>query len=444
VANRIGIRRETKGPWERRSPLVPSAVRRLARDRGLEVVVQPSARRVFSDKEFVRAGAVVSDDLSTAQVVLGIKEIPTHLLEPRTAYLFFAHVIKGQRYNMPMLARLLELGCTLVDYEKICDDTGRRLVFFGRFAGLAGMIDSLWALGQRLSWEGLDTPFAALRPAHGYDSLAEAQKAIRAAGDAVLARGLPAGLTPLIIGILGYGNVARGARELLADLPTTEIAPDQVADAAAGRGTSPSGIFQVTYKEQHVVRPREADHTFDLQDYYDHPGRYRGCFAPHLEHLTVLLNCNYWDHRYSRLVKLDHLRALWARPSPPRLRVIGDLSCDIAGSMECTVRSTDPGDPVYVWDPDSGDVASGVAGHGPVVLAVDILPAELPRDASEAFSEILMPFLPALAAADLGRDFSDLALPPELKRAVIAHRGDLTPSYRYLEADLATTPSTRG
>ena len=126
--------------------------------------------------------------------------------------------------------------------------------------------------------------------------------------------GCPSSLTPLVIAILGYGNVARGAREILADLPTTEIAPEQVADAAAGRVTSPSGIFQVTYKEQHVVRPREADHPFDLQEYYDHPGRYRGCFAPHLEHLTVLVNCNYWDHRYSRLVKLDHLRALWARP----------------------------------------------------------------------------------------------------------------------------------
>jgi len=444
VANRIGIRRETKGPWERRSPLVPQAIRRLTRDRGLEVVVQPSARRVFPDKEFVRAGAIVSDDLSTAQVVLGIKEIPTHLLEPRTAYLFFSHVIKGQRYNMPMLARLLELGCTLVDYEKVCDDTGRRLIFFGRFAGLAGMIDALWAFGQRLAWEGTDTPFAELKPAHGYDSLAEAQAAIRKAGEAVLARGLPAGLAPLIVGITGYGNVARGVREILAELPTTEITPEQVADASTGRIPSPSGIFQVTYQERHVVRPREADHTFDLEDYYAHPGRYRGCFAPHLEHLTVLVNCNYWDHRYSRLVKLDHLRALWARPHPPRLRVIGDLSCDIEGSVECTVRATDPGDPVYVWDPDSGEVTSGVAGRGPVVLAVDILPAELPRDASEAFSNILMPYIPALAAADFGRDFSDLALPPELKRAVIVHRGELTPAYRYLEADLATTPSTRG
>ncbi len=441
MANWIGVRRETKGAWERRSPLVPATVRRLVHDRGIPVVVQPSARRVFHDKEYVRAGATVSDDLSPAQVVLGIKEVPPHLLEPRKAYMFFAHVIKGQRYNMPMLARLLELGCTLVDYERVCDASGKRLVFFGRFAGLAGMVDTLWALGQRLEWEGVASPFAAIRTAHDYDSLADARQAVRAAGAEVLAHGLPAAVRPLVVAIAGYGNVAGGAREILAELPTTEIAPEQVADAAAGRVPSPSGIFQVTFREEHVVLPRDPAHGFTLEDYYRHPGRYHSCFAPYLPHLTVLLNCNYWDHRYPRLVTCDDLAALWEETDQPRLRVIGDLSCDIEGGVECTLRATDPGDPVFVWDPDSGEERSGVSGRGPVILAVDILPAELPRDASEAFSQILKPYVVALANADLSLPFDQLPLPDELKRAVVVHRGQLTPSYRYLEAHLATVPS---
>ena len=137
----IGVRRETKSPWERRSPVTPDLVRHLVRDSGLTVLLQSSARRVYRDKEYVRAGATVVSDLSDAQAILGVKEIPAESLLPDTAYMFFSHVIKGQPHNMAMLARLKELGCTLIDYELVRDDQGRRLIFFGRFAGLAGMID---------------------------------------------------------------------------------------------------------------------------------------------------------------------------------------------------------------------------------------------------------------------------------------------------------------
>ncbi len=150
------------------------------------------------------------------------------------------------------------------------------------------------------------------------------------------------------------------------------------------------------------------------------------------------MNCNYWDERYPRLVTKDQLRKMWSGDTPPRLRVIGDLGCDIEGAVECTLKCTEPSDPIYVYDPIEGTISSGVDGSGPVVLAVDILPAELPREASEEFSSTLAPFLPALAQADFDVPFSELALPPELLGAVIAHRGELTPDYAYIEEHLET------
>jgi alpha-aminoadipic semialdehyde synthase len=420
---------------ERRTPVTPDLVARLVKGPGVEVLVQPSPRRVFPDKEYVRAGATMAESLADASVILGVKEIPPDLFQPNTAYIFFSHVIKGQPYNMPMLAKMLELGCTLIDYEKICDENGKRLIFFGRFAGLVGMIDSLWALGQRLRREGYPTPLAEIEPAHAYPDLDEALLAVNAAGERIASEGLPEDLTPLTIGVAGYGNVAGGAREVLAELPTRDVAPDKLESAI--ENPSPHCFYQTTFREEHLVEPREDGHAFELQDYYDHPERYRSVFDRHLPHLTVLMNCNYWDERYPRLVTKRQLRDLWSGDAPPRLRVIGDLGCDVEGAVECTLKCTEPSDPVYVYDSLAGTIESGVDGAGPVVLAVDILPAELPREASEEFSSTLSSFLPALAKADFDVPFSDLALPPELLGAVIAHRGKLTPDYLYLEAHLA-------
>ncbi|MDX1390594.1 MAG: hypothetical protein R3344_15500, partial [Acidobacteriota bacterium] len=135
MAARIGIRREDKSRWERRVPLAPAHVERLVRD-GLEVVVQPSGRRVYPDERYLEAGATLDEDLSDAPLVFAVKEIPTSRLEPGKTYIYFAHVIKGQPYNMPMLRALMDRGCTLIDYERVVDENGRRLILFGRHAGL--------------------------------------------------------------------------------------------------------------------------------------------------------------------------------------------------------------------------------------------------------------------------------------------------------------------
>ncbi len=433
MVNRIGIRREDLYAWERRAPLIPEHVRELVAEHKLECVVQSSDRRIYHDDEYRRVGIPVVETLDDCPVIVGLKEIPVDVLRPNKVYVFFSHTIKGQPFNMPRLHRILQIGSSIVDYEKIVDDRGRRLVFFGNYAGLAGMIDTLWALGRRLEWEGIETPFAELRQASQYASLDEAKAEIRAVGDAIRTTGLPDQVSPLVVGVTGYGNVSRGAQEILDLLPIREISP---GDLLAGR--LPSGadvVVKVVFKEVDTVRPLIAGRAFDLEEYYKHPERYGSCFGQYVPHLHVMANCIYWEPKYPRLITRQMVRELY-RDEQPRLRVIGDITCDVKGSVEVTVKATEPDEPIYVYQPEMGTTSAGVDGRGPVIMAVEILPSELPREASAYFSTILKRFVPAIARADYSREFEQLELPPELKRAIIAYQGALTPAYQYLEQHL--------
>ena len=431
----IGIRQEDKSRWEARVPLVPADLKRLLQDAHLKFQVQTSPIRAFADDEFRKAGAAVVTDLRECPIILSVKEIPPPLLEPGKTYLFFSHTIKHQPQNMPMLRRLVELGCTLIDYERIVDAQGRRLVFFGRYAGLAGMIDVLWALGQRLTHEGVPTSLATVRRAYAYKTLDDAKRELSQLAAQLRQEGLPAAVAPLVVGFAGYGHVSLGAQEIWNLFAPREIAPDELGSISPGA----QECFKVVFREEHMVaRPDAAARRapFDLQDYYSHPEKYRVKFFPYVRHLSVLINGIYWDARYPRLITRAQLRELWSESQRPRLRVLGDISCDIEGSLESTVRATDPGNPVYVYEPHTGQTRDGVAGDGPVVLAVDILPCELPVDSSAHFSQSLSPFLAALEQADFARPLEQSGLPAELQGATIVYRGKLTEPYRHLESEL--------
>ena len=428
----IGIRREDVNPWERRAPLTPREVARLVADEGLSVIVQPSDVRVFDDDAYARAGATVADDLGPGDVIFAVKEIPPDLILADKTYVFFSHVIKGQPANMPMLRRLVERRCSLVDYERVVDDEGRRLVFFGRYAGLAGMIDTLWALGRRLAWEGRETPFAALKAAWEYEDLAAARAAVAGVGERVAADGVGAGLAPLVVAFAGYGNVSQGAQEILDVLPHEEIAPGDVAAIASQLEPSDKVVYKVVFKEEDMVEAKEPGAAFDLQDYYDHPEKYGPVLAAYLPHVTVLVNCIYWEARYPRFVTKADLASLYGG-SQPRLRVVGDISCDVEGGIEATVKQVDSASPVYVYDVDRGEAVDGVAGNGPVILAVANLPAELPRDSSAYFGERLEPYVAPIARAAWRGSFDAVELPGPIRAATILYRGEFTPPYKYIE-----------
>ena len=432
---RIAIRREDKNQWERRTPLTPDHVAELRREHGLEVYVEPSPIRVFSDEEYAAAGATVSGDLGSCRVILGVKEIPVDRLEPNHTYVCFSHVIKGQPSGMGLLRRMIDLGVTLIDYEPIVDSLGRRLIFFGRHAGYAGMLDTLWALGQRLTSEGFRTPFEDLRPAHHYASLDDALDHVTRVGDRIRRRGLPTGLRPVVFGFAGSGNVARGAHEVFERLPFETVEPAELLCLPEDRDRSRHVVFRTDFARSQRVA-RRSDGGFDASEYAAHPERYTSALGGYLPHLTVFVNCIYWAPSQPRLVTIEDVRGLWREPAPPKLRVIGDITCDVGGSIEINLRATTPGDPVYVYDVDTGEAQAGVAGRGPVVMAVDNLPCELPREASEHFGDSLLRYVPKLARCRWDAPFEALDLPPELRRAVVVHQGALTPPYRALETAL--------
>jgi alpha-aminoadipic semialdehyde synthase len=432
----IGIRREDKNKWERRVPLVPADLADLARDPGLDVTIQPSPIRVFTDGEFLQVGVTVQESLADADIVVAVKEIPIDLLAAGKVYLYFSHTVKGQPYNMPMLQHLLDTGSTLIDYERIADEQNRRLIFFSVHAGYAGMIESLVCLAQRMAYHGTATPLQELKHAYEYGSLIEAKNHLLQIGQRISDEGMGDHPDPIIIGVAGYGNVAKGCREILDCLPVKEIAVEDLETVAGQTAAQVGPLVKVVFKEEDMVEPRSKEAQFVLQDYYQRPENYRGVFEKYLPRLDVLMNTIYWEDKYPRLVTKKWAAAHYGPDKRPRLQVIGDISCDIEGSIELTLKAPMPDEPCFVFDPATGEVHDGVEGDGPVVMAVDNLPCELPRESSEHFSQVLRDMVPALAQADFSSDFSGLHLPSHLKKAVITHRGGLTPDYAYLQEAL--------
>ena len=434
---KIGIRREDKNQWGGRAPLIPEHIKELSRKSGLRFYVQPSDIRAFSAEEFRQAGAEIREDLSVCPVICAVKEIPVDYFLPDRTYLFFSHTIKGQMNNMPMLKKMMELGDTLIDYEKIVDEKGKRLVFFGRFAGIAGMIDSFWTLGRRLDFEGSPTIFSEFKPALHHKSLPEIIGQYREIGKRIASRGISGVDVPLIFGFAGYGNVSRGAQEIFDLLPFEELRPEELADFYHKAVFSTKKLYKVVFKEEHLAKPKLPGAVFKLQDYYDNPQNYESRFEEYLPYLSVLINAIYWDKKYPRLVTRKYLSEAYQTGCGLPLKVIGDITCDMGGSIECNLECTDSGNPVYVYEPLTGKKIYGVEGHGPVILAVDNLPCELPRESSTMFSEVLKNFIARLASTDFSVGFEENRMPPELKNATVLYKGQLTPRYRYLEKYLA-------
>ncbi|MFP4548606.1 MAG: hypothetical protein ACLFQM_10790 [Fidelibacterota bacterium] len=422
---KIGIRREDKNIWEGRVPLVPADIAKLNKEKDLEFFIQPSKIRAFKDKEFEEIGVTVTEDLSDCDMVIAVKEIPVDFFLDNKKYMFFSHTIKGQKENIPILRKILEKRATLIDYEKIIDENNRRLVFFGKYAGISGMIDSFYGYGEKLRLEGISTPFQKIKYATEYKDIADAKKQFKSVNNEIRTKGLP---FPVIIGVTGYGNVSIGAQEIIDLLPVETLTPDELVTTDKTQ-LARDRIYKVIFKEKDLVRRKDGK--FDLMDYYNHPEHYESKFTQYLEKLNIMINGVYWDVRYPRLVSCDYVKFNYDKMKD--LKIIGDISCDVEGGVECTKKSTNSGDPFFVYNPDTGEISSGLEGKGPAILAVDNLPGEISRDSSTFFSNILRDFIPPLRNGNLDGDYNEITIPPELKKAVIIFKGQLTPAFKYLE-----------
>ena len=304
----IGIRRADKNIWEKRTPLIPEDVKYLKEKFGIQTLIQPSTIRAFTNDQYLNVGAEVVEDIQNANTIFAVKEIPLHFYRKGKTYIFFSHTIKGQAYNMPLLKKMMELKCNLIDYERIVDESNRRLIFFGKYAGIAGMVETLYALGQKLKFKGYNTPFEKIKQAYEYDTIEEAKDVLVGIGIKIKSDGIPKELQPLVVGFAGYGNVSKGAQEILDILPVKEMKPEELVNLDHfSKDELSKNLFKVVFREEDLATPKTGN--FNLQDYYDHPENYEGKFEEYIPYLSVLVNCIYWTNRYPRLVTKSYLRS---------------------------------------------------------------------------------------------------------------------------------------
>jgi len=429
----IGIRREDKNKWERRVPLVPRDVAELREKYGIKTIIQPSKIRIFSDDEYLRAGAEVSEDLKAADAVFAVKEIPLNLLEEGQTYLFFSHTIKGQPYNMTMLQKLMDLKCNLIDYELIAGRKDNRLITFSSYAGFSGLIETLHAYGKKMELKGYVTPFADLKQAYQYNSLEEAKKELSNVGKILSEKGLPKGLAPLTVGFLGYGNVSKGAQQMFDLLPFKTINPGQLKELMEKEDNDADNhyLYKVIFKEEDLVKPLNG--TFELQEYFDHPERFTSVFEQYLPLLKIVINCVYWTEKYPRFVTREALKKNVQSIEKSGIQIIGDITCDINGSIEITRESTMPDKACYTYSAENDSFVDGIQDAGITVMAIDNLPCEFPREASDEFSKELKNFVNGIVTADFEADYNEIELPFEIKKAAILYNGSLTEKYKYMD-----------
>lgn len=428
----IGIRREDKNKWERRVPLIPKDLKYLKDKYNIDTIIQPSSIRFINDEEFTKSGVLVNEDLGAADTIFAIKEIPVDFFQKGKTYVYFTHVFKGQSYNIPKLKKMMELGCNLIDYERILDENNKRLIFFGKYAGYAGLIKSLHVFGQKLKLEGIKTPFEKIKHPYQYDSLEEAKAEVRKIGKEIKGDGLPQTITPLIIGFNGTGNVSKGAQEIFDLLPHKIIPADMLTKLHDSLTLDTTNLYKVVFSEQDMFE-RKDNLPFNIQDYYNKPELFQSIFEKYIPFLSIIINCIFWIDKYPRLVTKEYLTKNYLNQSRRKLKVIGDISCDINGSIEITYKIREPDNPTYTYNFKKDNFTDGIHNSdGITVIAVDNLPCEFPGESSTEFSSLLRNFVYFIAKTDFTREFNNLDLPEIIKKALILHKGNLTQDYLYL------------
>ncbi len=283
----IGILKESKG-YEHRAPLVPSDVGLLV-DRGIPVEVESSSARVFSDREYEKNGATIVDKVQKATFLVGLKEPRVHDLLSNKIYMVFSHTAKGQVHNMPLLRACLKKKITLVDYERVVDAYGTRLVYFGRFAGICGMVDSLHYFGKKMEWKGIRNPFTLVQPAHDYQSLEALKRSLEEVGHIIREKGFAKELSPFILGITGHGNVSRGAQEVLDVLNPVAIHPRDMSEFIADQGSKGHRVCKIVFLREEKFRSINWN-AFYFEDYLIRPKDFESNLDVYLPFMNLLIH----------------------------------------------------------------------------------------------------------------------------------------------------------
>ncbi|AWW31125.1 alanine dehydrogenase [Echinicola strongylocentroti] len=393
---KIGLIKEGKVPVDRRVAFSPEQLNIMSKryEGKLSFVVQRSDVRAFKNDEYEAVGIPMVDDVSDCEVLMGIKEVPIPLLIGDKTYFFFSHTIKAQPYNRGLLQKVLEKGIRLIDYE-VLRNSSERVVAFGRWAGIVGGYNGLWTYGKKT---GL---FDMKRAKDCFDlkELHEEVKSIQ--------------LPPIKMVITGNGRVGNGVKEIL--------------EVAGIREVNPKELLQNYYDEPVFAQlamedynRRKTDGGYEKGEFYSQPEKYESHFLKYAEVSDVLFAAAFWDPKAPKLFERKDVAS-----EDFNLSVIADITCDIDGSVPTTVKPCTIDDPVYDVDRESFEVLPAFGEQLSIsVMAIDNLPCELPRDASEDFGRQLMEtVIPALL--EEGK--------PIIEKATIAKAGELTTYFDYLE-----------
>ena len=393
----IGVVRETKNPPDRRVAVTPEEGANILKQfPNVNLFIQSSDNRCFTDDEYKSQGLNVVDSLNHCDILIGVKEVVPEKLIPNKTYMFFSHTTKQQPYNKKLLKEVLQKKITLIDYELLTNDSNIRLIAFSRWAGIIGCYDGLKALGKKLN-------LFELKPASQLQHIYEMFDVLNSA------KMLP----PQKFLITGHGRAGTGAVEILNFLEIPEVSPKDFLNI-----NYDNSVYTILDPHEYVERLDGKD--FTLQNFFDNPTMYRSTFAPYTKVCDLLFACHFWNPHSPVFMTREDMQA-----DNFNISVIADVSCDINGSIPSTIRPSTIEEPIYGYDPFTGEETAPFAKGSITVMAVDNLPGELPRDTSSDFSKTLVKrILPAL----LIEDEHDI-----IKRATIAANGKLTTNYSYLK-----------
>lgn len=393
---KIGIVKETKCPPDKRVPLIPSQIAELkVQYPNVEVFIQPSKIRGYKDEEFYKNDIKLQDDLSHCDILIGVKEIkPKALIENKT-YMFFAHVAKEQAHNRKLLQEIIKKNITLIDYEYLTNDKGKRVVAYGHWAGVVGAYNGLRAYGMRSGKFNLEQAYSLKTMDRMYVEL----KKVNFNHTKIL--------------LTGGGRVAKGALQTLGQLNIKEVTPE---DFLTKEFNEP---VLCRLDPVHYVK-HKSNPEFELKDFYKNPKEYDSIFKKYTKVADVYMACHYWDTKSPKFInKEDYLDPEF------NIKVIADISCDVGGPIDSTLRPTKITDPFYDYNPLTGEEAEPFSDSKNVtVMSVDSLPGELPRNSSEDFGgKLLNIVLPSLLGEDKAM----------IERATIVKNGKLTERFSYLQ-----------
>lgn len=400
---KIGLIKEGKIPHDRRVPFTPKQLSYLSEfyKDSLSFFVESSPFRCFSDDEYIYEGIEVVGDVSFCDLLMGVKEVPFSLLVPNKAYIFFSHTIKEQAQNRNLLQSVLEKNITLMDYEVLKDDKGNRTVAFGHWAGIVGAYNGLWAYGKK---SGL---FELKRALDCFDKEELDQELIKVQ------------LPPIKIVVTGTGRVGKGVVEIL-----EQVGIRQVGDKELLLQYFEEPVFTILSTEDYYRR--KTDGGYDREEFYSTPESYESHFLKFAEVSDILMAASYWDPRAPKLFKMEDISS-----EEFSLSVIADITCDINGSIPTTVKNSTILNPIFDIDRESFEVLPAFGKQTSIsVMAIDNLPTELPRNASEDFGDQLIQHL----IPELLKEESRV-----LDRATIAKEGDLTIEFIFLR-EYVNTP----